>query len=63
VEIAYIIYVLFNDTAGLDECLITYYYSISKFKKYHEFLIEKKNALFTLLKNHINVSGERQAIQ
>lgn len=52
-DIAYIIYVIYNDTQGLDECLITYYYSISKCKKYHQFLKERSSALFTLMQNHI----------
>ena len=58
-DIAYIIYVIYNETAGLDECIITYYYSISKFKKYHGFLKDRSSALFTLMKEHIKYEPDR----
>ena len=55
---AFAIYFAFNDKISLDECLITYLFSISKLQKYQEILKDKSKALFRLLERHLDANSE-----
>ena len=50
---AFVIYFAYNQQIELDECLITFLYSISKFKIYQKFLKDKNRVLFNLMQRHI----------
>lgn len=52
---AFSIYFAFRDQIELDECIVTYVYSISKLPKYQSFLKDtSKVLLFKLMERHIN---------
>ena len=55
---AYIIYVTYNKTAGLNEVLITYFYSISKMPAYQIFLKDMSKVLFALMRQHIDPDSD-----
>lgn len=55
---AFAIYFAFNDKIALDECLITYLFSISKIEKYQGFLKDKSKVLFKLLERHLDANSE-----
>ena len=55
---AFAIYFAFNDKIALDECQITYLFSISKLTKYQEILKDKSKALFRLLERHLDANSE-----
>jgi hypothetical protein len=57
---AFGIYFSFHKQIELDECLITYLYSISKLPKYQVFLKDKSKVLFRLMDRHIDASSETQ---
>lgn len=59
---AFAIYFAFRDKIALDECLITYLFSISKLPRYQEILKDKSKALFNLLERHLDTSRETQLL-
>ena len=54
------IYFAFNEKVALDECLITYLFSISKLPKYQVFLKDKSKVLFKLMDRHLSANSETQ---
>ena len=54
------IYFAFNEKVPLDECLITYLFSISKLPKYQVFLKDKSKVLFKLMDRHLSANSETQ---
>lgn len=57
---AFAIYFAFNDKIALDECIITYLFSISKISKYQVFLKDKSKVLFKLMDRHLDADSETQ---
>jgi len=57
---AFAIYFAFNEKIALDECLITYLFSISKLPKYQVFLKDKSKVLFKLMERHNNADSKTQ---
>ena len=51
---AFVIYFAYNEQIELDECLITFLYTISKFNVYQLCLKDKNKVLFKLMKKHID---------
>lgn len=47
-----------SEKVALDECLITYLFSISKLPKYQVFLKDKSKVLFKLMERHLSASSE-----
>jgi len=57
---ALVIFIAYKDQVDLDECIITFMYSISKFVEYQMFMKEKSKVLFNLMERHIDSDGEYQ---
>ena len=57
---AFAIYFAFSDKIPLDECLITYLFSISKLPKYQVFLKDKSKVLFKLMERHLDANNKTQ---
>lgn len=50
---ALVIYFAFKDQVDLDECIITFMYTISKYEQYHVYIKDKFKVLFLLVDRHI----------
>ena len=46
---ALLIYFAFKDQIDLDECIITFLYSMSKIEEYHGFMKDKFKVIFLLM--------------
>jgi len=55
---ALIIYFAYNHQVELDECIITFLYSISKHKEYHVFMKDKSKVLFYLMDKHLDAQND-----
>lgn len=55
---ALIIYFAYNHQVELDECIITFLYSISKYYEYQVFMKDKSKVLFFLMDKHLDASKE-----
>lgn len=53
---ALVIYFAFKDQVDLDECIITFMYTISKYEQYHVYIKDKFKVLFLLVDRHIEDS-------
>ena len=57
---ALIIYFAYNHQVELDECIITFLYSISKYHEYQVFMKDKSKVLFFLMEKHLDGSKDNK---
>ena len=57
-----LIYLAFSSQLELDECLITFLYSISKFDEYHKNLKTNSKVFFGLMQKHIEPDPEKNEV-
>ena len=50
---ALVIYFAFKEQVDLDECIITFLYTISKYEAYHQYMKDKFKVLFLLVDRHV----------
>lgn len=60
---ALLIYFAYKEQIDLDECIITFLYTISKYEEYHQFLKDKFKVIFLLVDQNIaNTKSDKSTV-